>query len=68
MKPSRVGRYIEGKNGLAPEVIKTVGVVFDEYIQDLFSEVWNAGAVPRDWVNAIIVTILKKGDLRVSAQ
>ena len=54
-----------GKNGLLPEVIKRVGVVFDEYIQDLFSEVWNAGAVQRDWANAIIVAIPKKGDLRV---
>ena len=24
-------------------------------IQDLFSEMWNAGAVSRDWANAIIV-------------
>lgn len=54
-----------GKNGLAPKVIKRVGVVFDEYIQDLFSEMWNAGAVSRDWANAIIVTIPKKGHLSV---
>ena len=31
-----------------------------EYIHYL---VWNAGTVPGDWVNAIIVTIPKKGDL-----
>ena len=64
LKPLK-SRKTGGKNRLAPQMSKRVGVVFNEYIQDLFSEVCNAGAVPRDWATDIIVTIPKKGDLRI---
>lgn len=34
-------------------MIKRLGVVFVVYIQEMFSEVWNAGAVPRDRANEV---------------
>ena len=54
---------IGGENDLLPEQVKRVVVVFEEYILELFTEVWHSGIVPTDWVNAILVAILKKGDL-----
>lgn len=53
----------DGKNGLPPELVKHVGTVFAEHIQELFKAVWEDGRVPKEWVNAVIVTIPKKGDL-----
>ena len=38
-------------------------MVFGEYILELFTEVWQSGIVQRDWVNAVVVAIPKKGDL-----
>ena len=52
-----------GSNGIPPELVRHIGVVFDEHVLDLFREVWRAGKVPQDWVDAVIVVILKKGDL-----
>ena len=52
-----------GSNGIPPELIRHMGAVFDEYVLDLFREVWRAGKVPQDWVDAVIVVIPKKGDL-----
>ena len=54
-----------GKNGLLPELVKHVGTVFEEKMQELFEEVWKAEEVPKDWVDAVIVAIPKKGDLAV---
>ena len=52
-----------GKNGLAPELVKRVGAVYQEYVLELFEEVWVSGVVPKAWVDAVIVAIPKKGDL-----
>ena len=42
-----------------------VGVGFTEHIQGLFKAVWADGRVPKEWVDAVIVAIPKKGDLSV---
>ena len=52
-----------GKNGLTPELVKHVGMVFNEHLMELFQAVWEAGKVPKDWVDAVLVSIPKKGDL-----
>ena len=54
-----------GKNGLTPELVKHVGRGFADHIQELFKAVWVEGRVPKEWVDAVIVAIPKKGDLSV---
>ena len=46
-----------GKNGLTPEMVKHVGMVFDEHLMELFWAVWEAGEVPKDWADAVLVSI-----------
>ena len=53
-----------GKNGLVPELVKRVGTVYQEYVLELFEEVWVSGVVPKAWVDAVIVAIPKKGDTK----
>ena len=38
-------------------------MVFGEHVLDLFKSVWAEGRVLKDWVDAVIVAIPKKGDL-----
>ena len=53
-----------GKNGLAPEQVKRVGTVYQEYVLELFEEVWVSGVVAKAWVDVVIVAMPKKGDLK----
>lgn len=46
-------------------MVKHVDTVFDEYLLELFQTVWEAGKVPRDWTNPVLVAIQKKGDLNI---
>ena len=50
-----------GKNGLTPELVKHMGVRFTENIQGLFKAVWADGRVPKEWVDAVIAAIPKRG-------
>ena len=54
-----------GKNELTPELVKYVGTVFGEYVLDLFKTVWEEESIPKEWVDAVLVAIPKKGDLSV---
>ena len=54
-----------GKNELTPELVKLVCTVFDDHVLDLFQSVWEAKRVPKEWVDAVLVPIPKKGDLSV---
>ena len=56
-------RKAAGKNGISPEVVKRVALGFGEHIMELFKEVWGSGKVPKDWADAIIIIISKKGNL-----
>ena len=54
-----------GRNELTPELVKLVCTVFDNYVLDLFQSVWEAKKVPKEWIDAVLVPIPKKGDLSV---
>ena len=51
-----------GQNGILPEMVKYCGGLL-EYIVDLFSTVWRKQKVPKEWRDALIIPIPKKGDL-----
>ena len=48
-----------GKNNLTPELAKRVGTIHEEYITEVSEEVWRAGCLPKEWVDAVIVAIPK---------
>ena len=52
-----------GRNDLTPELVMFAGTVFSDHVLELFKLVWECGKVPKDWVDATIVAIPKKGDL-----
>ena len=52
-----------GKNGILPEMIKSCGPHIIDNIRDLFCTVWREEQVPREWRDAVLVPIPKKGDL-----
>ena len=54
-----------GKNGVLPEMLKHCGANLLEYLVKLFQQVWRDGCVLQTWKNALIVPILKKGDLSI---
>ena len=43
----------------------SASMVFGEHVLDLFKSVWGEGCVPKEWVDAVLVAIPKKGDLSV---
>ena len=54
-----------GKSGILPERIKAACCNSDflGLLLDLMHTAWRESKVPRDWVNAVVVPIPKKGDL-----
>jgi len=52
-----------GKNGLLPKSLKCCDVDLMECIHDLFVEIWEEEEVPKEWRDALLVPVLKKGDL-----
>jgi len=56
-------RKAAGKNGLLPELLKCCVVDLMEYIHDSFVEIWEEEKVPKEWWDALLVPVLKKGDL-----
>ena len=55
-----------GSSNILPEIVKAgrCNEEFVEMVWDVVSSVWQERAVPKDWVDAIIVPIPKKGNLR----
>jgi len=51
-----------GKNGLLPELLKCCDVDLMGYIHDLLVVVWKEEDVPKEWHDALLVPVLKKGD------
>lgn len=54
-----------GKTGILPELIKYGGAELWDRILDLVKMVWEEEAVVRDWKDATIIPIPKKGNLQV---
>ena len=56
-----------GSSNILPEMLK-VGCKDEEFINmivDLLSSVWKERKVPKEWIDAILVPIPKKGDLKI---
>ena len=53
------------ESGILPEMVRHAGPVFEAALLRLLHCVWEEENVPRDWVNAIIIPIPKKGNLGV---
>ena len=54
-----------GKNDVLPEMLKCCGANPLQHLVQLFHQVWRDGCVPKEWKDALIVPIPKKGDLIV---
>ena len=52
-----------GKNGLLPELLKCCDVDLMKYVHNLFVVVWKEEEVPKEWHEALLVPVPKKGDL-----
>ena len=52
-----------GKTGILPELLLFGGEIMCDRLLQIMKSAWQAGAVPRDWKDAVIVPIPKKGDL-----
>jgi len=52
-----------GINGLKPELLKCCDVGLMGYIHDLFVVVWEEEEVPKEWRDALLLPVPKKGDL-----
>ena len=52
-----------GASGILPEMLKRGGPDLTAKLVELFGDVWRAGVVPQEWVDATLVPIPKKGDL-----
>ena len=50
-----------GTNGILPEMVKCSGPNFKQALLDLVHDVWKEGRVVKEWADAIIVPISKKG-------
>ena len=47
--------------GIVPEMLKAGGEVVVDWMAKVFNMVWREGEAPRDWKNAVIVPVYKKG-------
>ena len=54
-----------GESGVLPELLMCGGTVIVKKLVELFDLVWRDGCVVRDWRNALIVPIPKKGKLKL---
>ena len=57
-------RKAGGKSGVLPELIPHGGVDLWDRILEVMQKVWEEGKVVRDWQDAVVVPIPKKGDLK----
>ena len=55
-----------GASNILPDMLKAGkdNKLFVQMIQDLMKSVWEERAVPKEWVDAVIVQFPKKGNLR----
>ena len=53
-----------GKTGILPELLIYGGAEVHDRLLQIMEDVWRSGEVVKDWKDAIIVPIPKKGDLR----
>ena len=55
-----------GSSNILPEMLKAGGRVeeFTGMIADLVYSIWEERRVPKEWVDAILIPVLKKGNLR----
>jgi hypothetical protein len=54
-----------GADGVVAELLKAGGDAFHDRLFELVAACWEGGEVPAAWRDAIIVTLPKKGDLRL---
>jgi len=54
-----------GESGLLLKLLMCGGSVIVEKLVELFDSMWRDGCAVRDWCNALIVQIPKKGNLKV---
>ena len=59
------GNKAGGKNGILLEMVKNLGSNQLDYVLDLFHSVWKEESVPKEWRDAILVPIPKKGHLSI---
>ena len=57
-------RKAGGKSGVLPELILHGGVDLWDRMLEVMRKVWEEGKVVRDWQDAVVVPIPKKGDLK----
>lgn len=50
--------------GILPELLMSRGPVIVDRLMKLFALVWRGRCIVRDWCNALIVSIPKKGNLK----
>ena len=55
-------RQVPGEDQIVAEMIRAGGEIALRKIQELFNAVLRTETVPKEWKNAIITLILKKGD------
>ena len=51
-----------GQSSILPEMVKVLSYD-DSFLSEVVQAVWSVGNVPKDWVDAVLVPIPKKGDL-----
>ena len=56
------GSKADGSSGILPEMVKICTDELLQYLVQIFGSVWNK-VVPQDWLDALLVPVLKKGDL-----
>ncbi|XP_065189682.1 uncharacterized protein LOC135820293 [Sycon ciliatum] len=52
-----------GSSRIQPELLKFGGEELNNKLMELFGDVWRDGCVPREWADATLIPIPKKGDL-----
>ena len=57
-------RKVGGKTGILPELLMYGGSELMDRLLLLIEDIWREGAVVKDWKDAVIVPIPKKGDLK----
>ena len=55
-------RKSAGESGVLPELLLSTGPVIVDKLMQLFALVWRDRCVVRDWCNALIVPVPKKGN------
>ena len=56
-------RKAAGDSGILPEFLRCAGPAFSTALIQLFHQIWQDEVVPKDWVDALIIPIPKKGNL-----